>query len=531
MSDDLYDVVQIGYGPVGQTAAALLGKAGHRVAVFERWPELFGKARAGHVDHEIMRIFQSVNAAEEVEEDAARATKYEFRNATGELLLSFDWDFDGISGWPSDHIVYQPTIEIALDRVVREQSTVEVHQGWEAVNIETFNDHVEVRLRRVRSNALGKKIVTDEERVVCARYVIGADGANSFVRDVIGSAQHDFGFQETWLVLDLRPTEPLHFDFDNGQICDPARPHCLFQLGKRHRRFEFCLLPGETAEQMSKPATAWALLEQYGVTPDNAELVRNAVYTFTSKIAEVWTDSRLILIGDAAHVMPPFMGQGMCSGVRDANNLAWKLDLALRGAADPSILDTYQSERSPHVSAIIEMSIEAGRISCTTDPEVAAARDEAFRSGSVPPPPPFPHLTSGILADTTYTSVDNLRGRLAPQGRITHDARVGRFDDVLGGGWTLLISGAVTPHFDDEQRAVLDRVGVRVVAVTDQESESAVGDVDGYYGRYFTEHGISALLYRPDFYIFGATTDLDRVGELIAQAGRLVPANVKVTVA
>lgn len=415
MPDDMYDVVQIGYGPVGQTAAALLGKAGHRVAVFERWPELFGKARAGHVDHEIMRTFQAVAAATEIEEDAARATKYEFRNAAGEMLLSFDWDFDGISGWPSDYIVYQPTIETALDTAVREQSTVEVHQGWEAVNIEQFNDHVEVKLRRVRSNALGKKIVTDEERIVAARYVIGADGANSFVRDVIGSAQYDFGFQETWLVLDLKPTKSLHFDFDNGQICDPGRPHCLFQLGKRHRRFEFYLLPGESAEQMSKPATAWALLESYGVTPDNAELVRNAVYTFTSKIAESWTDSRLLLVGDAAHVMPPFMGQGMCSGVRDANNLAWKLDLVLRGEADPSILDTYQAERAPHVSTIIEMSIEAGRVSCTTDPEVAAARDEAFRSGAVPPPPSFPHLTSGIRADATGTSVDDLRGRLSPR--------------------------------------------------------------------------------------------------------------------
>ncbi|KAF0960211.1 bifunctional 3-(3-hydroxy-phenyl)propionate/3-hydroxycinnamic acid hydroxylase MhpA [Rhodococcus sp. T7] len=529
MSNDMYDVVQIGYGPVGQTMAALLGKAGHRVAVFERWPELFGKARAGHVDHEIMRIFQSVGAADAVEEDAARATKYEFRNAAGELLLSFDWDFDGISGWPSDYIVYQPTIETALHDAVSQLPTVEIHQGWEAVAIEPQNDHVDITLRRVGRSAVGKKVVTDEERTVSARYVIGADGANSFVRDIIGTDQHDFGFQETWLVLDLRPTMPLHFDFDNGQICDPTRPHCLFQLGKRHRRFEFCLLPGETPEQMSDPATAWALVKQYGVTPDNAELVRHAVYTFKSKLADTWMDSRLLLIGDAAHVMPPFMGQGMCSGVRDANNLAWKLDTVLRGLSDPAILESYRDERAPHVSSIINMSIEAGKISCTTDPSVAAARDEAFRTGQVPPPPPFPHLESGILATTDVNT--RLRGQLAPQGRIALDGREGRFDDLLGTGWTLLISGHIVPEFSGEQQATLDRLNVRVVAVADSAINSAATDIDGYYTKYFAANAVTAVLYRPDFYIFGAADDLAAVGTLIDELGSLVPPRVQAALA
>ncbi len=129
---DIYDVIQIGYGPVGQTMAALLGKQGHRVAVFERWPSLYGQARAGHFDHEIMRVFQSIGAADAIAEDAYRADQYVFQNGRGETLMTFDWHADGISGWPSDYIMYQPTVEDALDAAVRSLDTVEVHQGWEA---------------------------------------------------------------------------------------------------------------------------------------------------------------------------------------------------------------------------------------------------------------------------------------------------------------------------------------------------------------------------------------------------------------
>jgi hypothetical protein len=280
---------------------------------------------------------------------------------------------------------------------------------------------------------------------------------------------------------------------------------------------------------MSDPATAWALVKQYGVTPDNAQLVRHAVYTFKSKLADTWMDSRLLLIGDAAHVMPPFMGQGMCSGVRDANNLAWKLDTVLRGLADPAILGSYQDERAPHVASIINMSIDAGKVSCTTDPSVAAARDEAFRTGQVPPPPPFPHLESGILGTTDAST--RLRGHLAPQGRIALAGQEGRFDDVLGTGWTLLLSGETVPAFNAEQQSTLDRLNVRVVAIAEDPSASAATDIDGYYARYFAANAVSAVLYRPDFYVFGAADDLASTGSLIDELGSLVPPRAQAAVA
>lgn len=506
-NNEVFDVVVIGYGPVGQIMAALLGKQGHRVGVFERWPDLYGRARAGHFDHEIMRIFQSVGAADAIAEDAYRADQYIFKNGHGETLMTFDWHLDGISGWPSDYIMYQPSVEYALDIAVRSQPTVEVHQGWEATEVSQDQDLVEVTLRRVGNSAVGKKVLTDETRVVKARYLVAADGANSFVREKLGIASQDFGFRESWLVCDLEPTSPLHFEFDNGQVCDPARPHCLFQLGKNHRRFEFSLLPGEDIETMYTTDVAWKLMEPYHVTPANAELIRHAVYTFESKLAERWQEGRIFLAGDAVHLMPPFMGQGMCSGMRDATNLAWRLDLVLRQVTGPEILDAYQEERSPHSEALVKMSIMAGEVSCTFDPAVAEARDEAFRTGQVPPPPEFPHLTSGVLAGPG----DSLAGRLAPQGRVRIDGRVGRFDDIHGAGWTLISAVSVADRLSAEQQALLDKLGTRRIA-TDGDA-----DIDGYYASYFADNKVAAVLYRPDFYIFGSAAGIENVGALVDQ--------------
>lgn len=514
--DDVdYDIVLIGYGPVGQTLAALLGQAGHRVAVFERWPRLYGRARAGHVDHEIMRIFQSLGIAEQLARDMFRATKYVFRNAAGETLLTFDWDADGISGWPSDYFMYQPSIEDALDAAARAQPSVSVYQGWEATALISHEDHVEVALCATPESRAEKESLDARTRTVRGRYVVGADGANSFVRTQLGTPQTDFGFEETWFVCDLEPKARLDIGFDNGQVCDPARPHCLFQLGTRHRRFEFALLPGEDPERFDEPRTAWELLAPYGVTPESAELVRHAVYTFQAKLADTWRRDRILLAGDAAHVMPPFMGQGMCSGIRDAKALSWRLDLVLRDLAAETLLDSYQTERAPHVETLIQLSVEAGRVSCTVDPEIAAARDEAFRRGEVPPPPAFPHLLDGLLDTDAEGKAAEVVGKLAPQGRVRTGGRTGRLDDVLGHGWTLVLSPGTACDLTAAQAAVLDRLDAHVVALGEDPA-----DVDGYYADYFASTGLAMILYRPDFYVFGAAEDGAAVGRVVEALGR-----------
>jgi len=229
------------------------------------------------------------------------------------------------------------------------------------------------------------------------------------------------------------------------------------------------------------------------------------VYTFESKLADRWQDGRVFLVGDAVHVMPPFMGQGMCSGIRDATSLAWRIDLILRGVVGSDVFDTYEVERAPHAGALVEMSIMAGAVSCTFDPAVAAERDEKFRTGQVPPPPEFPHLTGGLLAD----AADPLAGRLAPQGRVQRNGHLERFDDVYGAGWTLLSAVPLDGVLGTQHTALLDTLGARVVALDD-----AV-DVDGYYRDYFATNNVVAILYRPDFYIFGSAADESCIDGLV----------------
>lgn len=502
-----YDVIEIGCGPVGQTMAALLGQRGHRVGVFERWSQPYPLPRAGHVDHEIMRILQAVGAAEEFEPHAIPIPDYDWFNGAGELLLHLDWNQAAPSGWKSDYLVFQPDLQDALLNAVRRNPSVELHYGWSATAVRELDDHVEVDLVH-GAEVDGAWVPDGRSRTITAAYLLGADGANSIVRQAVELGWVDLGFEEQWLVVDVEPHDPdLDIDMpDAGQYCDPQRPVSLFRwLGRRHCRWEFMLLPGETPAEMTEESRCWELLSRWKLTPDEATIIRRTVYTFRSLLADSWRRGRTLLVGDAAHLMPPFMGQGMCSGIRDAANLAWKLDLVLSGSAAPSLLDTYTAERRPHVREVIAMSMELGKIVCISDPAAAAARDEAFTTGQVPPPPPFPWLINGLLhrgPDGTPTAA---AGRLALQPRVHHDGRTGLLDDVVGGGWLLLSRRPVAElGLRDDQLAVLNALGGRSVHITRARAPGAVVDMDADATRWLDELDADVVLVRPDFYVYGA---------------------------
>lgn len=508
--DDILDVLQVGYGPVGQMHAAKLGRMGHRVAAYERFHDQYKLSRAGHFDHEVMRFLQSIDCATAVAEDAFPMTKYEFRNAVGETLITLDWDAPSVSGWKSDYLFYQPYMEAALDHAARASGSVEVHRGWEAIALVQHADHVALTVRRTRAD--GGAEPQGEQRTVKARYLVGADGANSFVRKAVGPDMEDFGFRENWLVGDFKPKRPLTMAFDNGQICDPKRPMCLFQLGLTHRRFEFMVMPGDDLARMQRPEALWELVNPW-ITPDDADLIRQAVYTFQSKLLANWRHDRVLLIGDATHLMPPFMGQGMCSGMRDATNLAWKLDLVLRGIASDALLDTYTLERKPHVHSIIKQSTELGRVSCTIDPEVAAARDAAFRSGPAAPPP-FPWIEAGIVLKTGSLHATAVAGRLGPQARVRSvDGREGLCDDFVGTGWHLIGLGLDRLDLDAASRALIDTLRIATVAI---DATTGYADVDNFYARYFGNAGLQAVIVRPDFVVYGGVESLADVDSLLA---------------
>jgi 2-polyprenyl-6-methoxyphenol hydroxylase-like FAD-dependent oxidoreductase len=512
-----YDVVQVGYGPVGQTTAALLGAAGHRVAVLERHPELYGLPRAGHIDDEVMRILQTVGVAEEIVERSWPMTTYQVLDANVEPLQVLDWNFQGLSGWHAHYLFYQPYLEDALDRAARSSPTVEIRQAATVTSVEQDTSGATVTFQH------GAREQTQTMR---GRYLIGADGANSLVRELSGIEWTDLGFEADWLVVDVRPHDRrMHIiDRVSGaelltavQICDPSRPiYACRWLGREHCRWEVMLLPDDSPEEMQSEEACWRFLARWGLSPDNAQLIRRTVYTFRSLIAETFRRGRALLAGDAAHLMPPFLGQGMCSGIRDAINLAWKLDLVLRGAADPGLLDAYTLERRPHAAAIVSASIALGEIVCTTDPIVAAERDEMLRNGTAPPPEPLPGIEAGVLhrPPDAHPAV----GQLSLQARVQAYGRVGRFDDVVGRGWTLLLAPAVNRWQPDLALAAnANQIGLKIarLALADATDPGLVADIESRYAAWLSELGAQAILIRPDFYTFGVARDTAEIPALL----------------
>jgi flavoprotein hydroxylase len=491
---DTYDVAIVGYGPVGAALAILLGRQGHRVMVIERYREPYPLPRAVHYDHEVARILQSCGVADECSKIVEPAEVYEFRNAKGETLIRFGRIGNGLSGWPQSSMFSQPELEAVLFRRVESLPSVDVRRGCLLTGLAHEDDAV---------------VVETDAGPVRARYVVGCDGANSTVRSLLGINMHDRAFFYDWLVVDVVFHEPRVFDPPNVQICDPVRPTTVVSGGPGRRRWEFMALPEESIDELNEEATAWRLLEPFDARPDNARLEKHAVYRFQARWAEDWRRGRVLLAGDAAHQTPPFAGQGLCAGLRDAANLSWKLDLVLRDLAPDGLLDTYGRERGPHAQAVIELAIEMGKLICVADADEARARDVAFMSGydgGLTDVPPFPPFTDGIvLAGSAHA------GHLFVQGDVEHAGRRVRLDDAFGPGWRLvtLAPAPVDPElvewFTEIEGIIVSLAGPHPDAI----------DVDGTYGKWCADHGVVAALQRPDFVLFGTAAQASEVPDLM----------------
>lgn len=510
MSNAIFDVIQVGYGPVSEALALMLGRQGRKVAVCERWSERYPLPRAVCVDHELYRVLSANGMGDVLPSVTHSGPKYQWFNADWQELLVIDWASESISGGAEVNFVHQPTLEQALDRAVAAQPSVDLHLGWEAVAIEQDDALAHVTLRDMNSGVTKR---------LSARYVIGCDGANSIVRQAIGGERADLGFEADWLVIDvlLKPgvtIESLGIPAA-GQYCNPVRPTTIVPAGVREgrtfRRWEFMLLPGEDIATLETEARVWELLSPWA-GPDSVELVRHKVYNFRSLIASRWRDRRLLIAGDAAHVMPPFMGQGMCSGMRDAWNLAWKLGLILDGKCGDELLDTYQRERGPHVSQVTDISIYLGKIICIPDAEAAAERDRAFLGGTAPPPAPFPHLADGLIRHDAGGAPAPGAGLLAPHVVITMGGRSGRLDDMVGGGF-LLITRAFVAALPPALTTVLEAIGTHYVALN---APDGVTETHGRLDAFMAEQDWVAMAVRPDYYIYGGAATVADLPALVA---------------
>ncbi|MFF3343411.1 bifunctional 3-(3-hydroxy-phenyl)propionate/3-hydroxycinnamic acid hydroxylase [Streptomyces flavidovirens] len=521
---DEYDVLVVGAGPVGLTTAIQLAMRGRRVGVVERWPRPYPLPRAVVFDHEIARILASLGLNDVLPTLSEPAEDYEWRNGKGETLLRLAFDDTSHSGWPFMNIFTQPRLEAALEDRARVVPGIDILRGWEAVDLTEEPTGVELT---VAESAGDRPVLRDgvrQHRTLRAAYVIGCDGANSFVRSRMRTAMTDLGFQYDWLVLDVVPHDQDRvWSPRNLQVCDPARPSTVVSGGPGRRRWEFMRLPSETITELNRAETAWRLLADWDVHPGNATLERHTVYTFQARWAESWRQGRLLIAGDAAHQMPPFAGQGMCSGIRDAANLTWKLDLVLSGHAGEALLDTYTAERSQHLRHAIDLSVHLGRIICEPDPAAAAERDaqmladqQARRNPLAGMPPQT--LTGGVLVRQADGTPAGPAGELGRQGRVRFRGRKGLFDQVAGTGLSLLAVEDPRQVLDADTVAWCERLGIRLLRITNDPTADGpvdVMDLDGTYLPHLSQAGQQALLLRPDHYVFGAAARMTDVPGLV----------------
>ncbi|MFF3501798.1 bifunctional 3-(3-hydroxy-phenyl)propionate/3-hydroxycinnamic acid hydroxylase [Streptomyces sp. NPDC003247] len=503
------DVTIVGFGPVGKLLAIHLGRRGHQVLVVDRNTAGYPLPRAVTHCSDFARILQSVGLSPDTVPAITQPydDMYVWRDGEGRTLVEVDWSGRGESGWYNTYFFHQPSLEDAFDTLIARMPNVTVRRGWEAVALDQDADAVTLT---VRGDASGT------ERSVRSAWLVGADGANSRVRRWAGLDWHDEGYFYDWLVVDVKPRPELRFPHIAAQSCDARRPSTMVPGGPGRRRWEFMRLPEESRESLNSAETAWKLLAPYGLTPATAELERHSVYTFQACWATEWRAGRVLLAGDAAHLMPPFAGQGLGAGARDAMNLGWKLDAVLRGLAGERILDTYGSERLRHARAFVEFSMELGRIICLTDPEAAAARDARMTAdwnlGMKPPAPPRPGLGPGLHEGPAG-------GSLARQGRVRRGSGAPvLFDDAFDGPAAVVArhAASLTALPQDLHRR-LDRLGVSRVALhgVGNADVSVVEDVDGTYASWLDDLAADVVLIRPDFHVYG-TGAAGRAAELAA---------------
>ncbi len=491
---------------MGATLANFLGKDGWRVAVIDASNEIYAGPRAIHCDDEAQRIWQDAAVLRFVRPSLGDYPPVrQFINANGQVYFETYVSPDKTFGYPGHACVHQSSLEVGLRQGASRYDRVETFLGVEAKSLTQDSELVTIQTVEQETGETGQ---------IQARYVVGCDGVDSFVRRAVGIEVTDLKFDQTWLITDFclkRGVTPTDIGLPNAhqQISDPDRPiNFIPYQGKNRFRFEFMLVDGVTKEEAAQNSYIEERLRDV-IDREKIDLVSAAVYKYGAQIAERWRNGRVFIAGDAAHQMPPFAGQGMCSGLRDVQNLSWKLSLVLSGAAGDRLLDSYEDERKPHVSRMIKGSIFLGNLSQPKNPLRAWGRDLLFRTGFNVPSmmgqvDGFGLGVPSLESNLRIGWIPEVVGSWFIQPQVTDAAgKTYLLDKLLGPGFSVLGYGVdPSPYFN----AAESQLPVRCLTIG-TGSAAVRGDVfdsTGALAKWFRAHQTDFVVIRPDRFVMGA---------------------------
>lgn len=509
-----YPVAIVGAGPTGLTLANLLGVYGIRCVILERNAATVHEPRAVSIDDESLRTMQAAGLVEEVMAETVHGYGSHYFSARGRCFARVQ-PTEQPYGFPRRNAFRQPVLERQLREALARFPHVTALFEHELTSFTQSGDRVTLRVKHAGG-----------EREITADYLVACDGASSNVRRALGIALSGSTFRERWLILDLEnsPVASPH----TKVFSNPARPCIALPGPNRTRRYEFLLHESERDEDMLAPAMVKHLMETHEAAPES-RLVRKVVYTFHARLAERWSEGRVYLAGDAAHLTPPFAGQGMNSGVRDAFNIAWKLAAVTQGRLGPGLLRSYEPERRDHVWAMIEFALNIGRVLAPPNRLAAFGIEWGFRALALFPKArdyiaqmkfkPPPRFAQGFIVPDGAGARETLVGRMIPQPRVrTANGKDERLDDVLGHGFALLVHASradqVVPLLQRKPWTDLD-ARIVVLGNTAPAGAVAVQPLSSAFDAYTDQ----VLVLRPDRYVAACIPvgNLDKGGEAVGK--------------